>query len=120
MFSTHLSQSNTVPREYLYSGAGVLLIVGLLVAIASVASGEVKKAEMRESLLASQRSAAAYCVETMRGTALNGCLKQARADSYGTPSAVMAVAENTVFSLSVPGTPRAGEGFMPVSFGALR
>ena len=85
MFSAHLSRTNTMPREYIYFGAGVALVASLLIAIASVASGEVKKAAMRDSALNSQRSAAANCVETRRGAELNNCLRQARQDSNGDP-----------------------------------
>ena len=120
MFSTHLPRTNTVPREVIYFGAGVALLVSLLIAIASVASGEVKKAAMRDSALASQRSAAAYCVETRRGAALNSCLKLAWGeDSRAALSTTAAAADNTVYPRSA-GAKASGPGFMQSSIGNLR
>ena len=129
MFSTHLPRIHSVPREYIYFGVGMALVVSLLIAIASVASGEVQKAAMRDSALASQRSAAAYCVENRRGAELNSCLKQAWRDSSGdtvqvagtgnAPSRTVAVADNTVFLRNAP-TANAAQSFMQTSFGNLR
>lgn len=130
MFSTPLPRSNTGPRAYIYFGVGVLLVISLLIAIASVASGEVKKAAMRDSVLASQRSAAAYCVETRRGAQLNSCLKQAWRDSSGDPVQVagngnapprtMVAADNPGFGRSASITDASAQGFMQASFGNLR
>ena len=130
MFSTHLPRINTVPREYIYFGAGVVLVISLLITIASVASGEVKKAAMRDSTLASQRSAAASCVETRRGVELNSCLKQAWRDSSGdsvqvagngnAPSRTVAAAEATGFGRSATVANVSAQGFMPASFVNLR
>lgn len=129
MFSTHLPRIHSVPREYIYFGVGMVLVVSLLIAIASVASGEVKKAAMRDSALASQRTAAAYCVETRRGAELNSCLSQAWRDSSGeavqvatnhAPSRTIAVADGTVFSRGAPVANATSQGFMQVSLGNLR
>lgn len=129
MFSTHLPRMHSVPREYIYFGAGVVLVLSLLIAIASVASGEVQKAAMRDSTLASQRSAAAYCVETRRGAALNSCLKQAWRDSSGDPvqvagnsnlpSRTVAAADTGLGRNTSVGNASA-PGFMQASFGNLR
>ena len=130
MFSTHLPRIHSVPREYLYLGAGVVMVISLLFAIASVASGEVQKAAMRDTALASQRSAAAYCVETRRGADLNSCLKQAWRDSSGdpvqvagsgnAPSRTVAAAENTGFGRGAGVANASAQGFMQASFGYLR
>lgn len=130
MFSSHMPRINTVPREYIYLGVGVVLVVSLLIAIASVASGEVRKAAMRDSSLASQRSAAAYCVETRRGVELNTCLKQAWRDSSGdpvmadasgnAPSRTVAAADTNSFGRSAAVANVSAQGFIPASFGNLR
>jgi hypothetical protein len=110
-------------------GAGVALVVSLLIAIAAVASGEVNKAAMRDSTLASQRSAAAYCVETWGGAALNKCLKQAWRDASGdtVQVAVMgnvpsraAAAEASAFGRNANVTGTSAQGLMQASFGTLR
>ena len=130
MFSAHLSRTNTMPREYIYFGAGVALVASLLIAIASVASGEVKKAAVRDSALNSQRSAAANCVETRRGAELNNCLRQARRDSNGDPvqvagsdnepSKTVVSAENTGLGRSASVVDASGQGLIQASFGSQR
>ena len=130
MFSAHLPRINTIPREYIYFAAGVALVASLLIAIASVASGEVQKAATRDSALASQRSAAANCVETRRGAELNSCLRQAWRDSSGDPmqvssngkepSRTVAAAENTVLDRNASVVNASGQGLIQASFGSLR
>jgi hypothetical protein len=128
---THLPTYNTVPREYLYFGAGLVLVVSLLVAIAAVASGEVKKAQARDSLLASRNSAIAHCVETLRGAALNACMRQARAEQYndggGTTMAGSASGNGNgngsagaVVAGGAAMAPVGAMGLMPVTFNAVR
>lgn len=123
MFSAHLPQVNPIPREYLYLGAGVLLIVSLLAAIAVVAGGEVKKAKARDSLLASQQTAVAYCVETLRGAALSNCVRHARADMYN-DGAKSTLAGNEQAGAMLAGgqakVPADNMGMLPVSFSAVR
>jgi hypothetical protein len=130
MFSAHLPRTNTIPREYIYFGAGAALVASLLIAIASVASGEVQKAAMRDSALASQRSAAANCVETRRGADLSSCLRQARRNSSGDPTPVAgdgnepskteAAIENTGFGRNASVVNASGQGLIQASFGSLR
>ena len=130
MFSAHLSRTNTIPREYIYFVAGVALVASLLIAIASVASGEVKKAAMRDSALNSQRSAAANCVETRRGAELNNCLRQTRQDSNGDPVQVadshneppktVVSSENTGSGLSAGVVDESGQALTQTSFGNQR
>lgn len=125
MFSTHMPQVHTIPREYLFLGAGVVLMVSLLAAIAMVASGEVKKAQARNSLLASQQTAVAYCVETLRGAALSNCVRHARADMYndGAKSTLAGNGPAGAGAVMAGGQARAPAdnlGMMPVSFSAVR
>ena len=130
MFSAHLSRTNAMPREYIYFGAGVALVASLLIAIASVASGEVKKAAMRDFALNSQRSAAASCVETRRGADLNICLRQARQDSNADAMQAAGSANEppkTVVSLENTGSGRSeglvdasGQALTQTSFGSQR
>ena len=123
MFSTHMPQVNTIPREYLYLGAGVVLMVSLLAAMAMVAGGEVKKAQARDSLLASQQTAVAYCVETLRGAALSNCMRHARADVYS-DGAKSTLAGNEPAGAVLAGgrakAPADNMGLIPVSFSAVR
>lgn len=123
MFSTHMPQVNTVPREYLYLGAGVVLIVSLLAAIAMVASGEVKKAQARDSMLASQQTAVAYCVENLRGAALSNCMRHARAEVYNDGAKSTLAGNEPAGAVMAAGQTRApvdNMGMMPVSFNAVR
>lgn len=123
MFSTHMPQVNTIPREYLYLGAGVVLIVSLLAAVAMVAGGEVRKAQARDSMLASQQTAVAYCVETLRGAALSNCMRHARADVYNDgakPTLAGSDAAGAVMAGGQARAPADNIGLIPVSFGAVR
>ena len=130
MFSAHLSRTNAMLREYIYFGAGVALVASLLIAIASVASGEVKKAAMRDFALNSQRSAAASCVETRRGAELNNCLRQARQDSNADamqaagsdnePPKTVVSSENTGSGLSAGVVDASGQALTQTSFGNQR
>ena len=129
MFSAHLPRHPSVPREYLYLGVGMVLVISLLIAIASVASGEVRKAAMRDSTMASQRSAAANCMETQRGAALNSCVKQAWRDESDESVQVAGVgnessrtgvaADNSGLGRSTAANVTT-QGFMQASFGKLR
>ena len=112
MFSSHLQKVDSVPRDYFFLGGGLFLIVALLLAFAALAEGEMKKAQLRDSLDASQRSAVAYCVETLRGVALNNCVHQAKADNYGIDTS-MVVGNSAGFSRAVGG---AKPNFMPAGF----
>ena len=112
MFSNHLPKIDSVPRDYFFVGGGLFLIVALLLVFATVAEGAMEKAQRRDSLQASQRSAVAYCVETLRGVALNNCVHQAKADNYGIDTS-MVVGNSAGFSRAVGGSK---PGFMPAGF----
>ncbi|MBA4329832.1 MAG: hypothetical protein C0428_16525 [Polaromonas sp.] len=123
MFSSHLPKVHTVPREYLFAGAGLLLVVGMLVGIAMVAGGQVKKAEQREAMLASQRTAMVQCLETLGGAELNKCIIQAQAS----PDAVgrTTVADNSgsgsgSFSRNTAVSAGSSQGLIPVAFSTHR
>ncbi len=117
MFSSHLPMPKFVlAREHVYIGAAVLVLFVMLGGVASVAGNQVQKAQARESLLASQKSAVAHCMEVMRGVALNSCIQQARAEVDG--SQAMAVVSNT--SAFSRGTSGSTPGFAPVAFSAHR
>lgn len=120
MFSSNLPQVHTVPREIIFAGAGLLLVISLLVGMAMVASGQVKKAELRESMLASQRSAMVQCVETLGGTELNKCMMQAQAapDAVGRASTLADNSGN--FSRSTAVAAGSSQGFIPVAFSTHR
>ncbi|WP_395057100.1 hypothetical protein [Polaromonas sp.] len=119
MFSSHLPPVHNVPREYIFAGAGLMLVIGLLVGIAMVASGQVKKAELRESLLSSQRIAVVQCMETLGGVELNNCLIQARSEPDAASRTTLA--DNSVsFSRSTAVSAGSSQGLMPVAFSARR
>lgn len=119
MFSSHLPKIHTVPREYLFAGAGLLLVVSMLVGIAMVASGQVKKAELRESALVTQRIAMVQCVETLGGSELNKCIIQAKASPDGVGR--ITLADNSGgFSRSTAVSAGSSQGLIPVAFNARR
>lgn len=120
MLSTHWPKGNTVPREYLCLGAGLVIIMSMLIGIATVAGDQVKKAKMRDSLLTSQRTATIYCVETLRGEALNRCIQQAKADPYGTDKPTAVADSGIAFSSRALVVPSGNQGFMTVGFSARR
>ena len=73
MFSDHLRSANVdLAKPLLFLSAG-LVIASLLFAMVFVASGQVEKAQLRESTLASARAATAGCFESNRGAALKDC-----------------------------------------------
>lgn len=122
MFSSHLPKVHSIPREYIFAGVGLLLVVGMLMGIAKVASGQVQKAELRESVLASQRTAMVQCMETLGGTALNKCIIQAQA-SPEVAGRITTLADNSAgFSRSSNNVMAAGssQGFIPASFSTHR
>jgi hypothetical protein len=124
MFTYPLPPINNIPRQYFYVGAGIAVIFGLLIGIASVASGEVKKAQARESLLASQKSAMTYCVENLRGAAFSACMQQARAETYndGSRTSVANIAKNGAVLAGGPIDAPSGspQGLMSASFSTIR
>lgn len=123
MLSIPMPPVNAIPREYLYFGAGAVLMVSLLAAVAMVASGEVKKAQARDSMLASQQTAVAYCVATLRGAARSNCMRHARADMYNDGVKSTLAGKDPAGAVVAGGQARApadNTGMMPVSFSVVR
>lgn len=120
MFSSHLPKINPMQREHLLAGVGLVVVVSMLVAIAMVASGQVSKAQARESMLASQRTAITYCLETLRGAELNSCMVQARGDS-SEAMRTTTLADNTAgFSRSSSMGSSTAQGLIPAVFSTHR
>ena len=84
MFSDHLPKIDQNAARSLFVIAGALVMVCQLVAMVVVADGQVKKAEVRESQLQSQRLVVAQCLETARGVALSGCTDRGTSDNRQT------------------------------------
>lgn len=120
MFSSDLPSAPAVSREYLYAGVGLLLVAGLLVAIALVAGSQVDRAQRRSSLLASQGAAMASCVETQSGTARNTCMLQARAASHPAETLTTMVDNGPNFVRSAAVAPDNTQGLGSVGFSAQR
>lgn len=119
MFSSHLPRVHSVPREYIFAGVGLALVLTLLVGIATVASGQVRKAELREAMLSSQRTAMVHCLETLGGAELNKCIIQAKAS----PDVVVktTLADNSgSFSRSTSLSAGSSQGLIPVAFSVHR
>lgn len=119
MFSSHLPEAHTVPRHYLFAGAGLMLVVGMLVGIAMVAGGQVKKAELRESMLATQRTAMVQCMENLGGAELNKCIIQAQASPDDANRTTLAD-NSTSFTRSTAMAAGSSQGLIPVVFSAHR
>ncbi|MDQ3271578.1 MAG: hypothetical protein M3Q12_05335 [Pseudomonadota bacterium] len=119
MFTNHSPKIHSVPREYMFAGVGLLLVIGMLMGIAMVAGGQVKKAELRESTLATQRIAIAQCMETLGGAELNKCIIQAEASPAAGNRTTLA--DNTVsFTRSTAVAAGSSQGLIPVAFSAHR
>jgi hypothetical protein len=115
MFSSDLP-----PAPAVYAGGGLLLVAGLLVAIALVAGSQVDRAQQRSSLLASQSAAMAYCVETQSGTARNTCMLQARAVVHPAETLTTVVDNDPNFVRSAAVVPDNTQGLGFVGFSANR
>lgn len=78
MISDHFRKIDLISNRTLFLLAGGLVIVCQLVAMALVADGQVQKAQVRHSEVASQKLAFAQCVESGIYTSRQGCLLQVR------------------------------------------
>lgn len=105
MFSEHLQTRQGRNFRPLLLAAGAALIVCQLGAMAFLASGQVAKAEVRDSAMQQQRIAIAQCFENTLGAARRNCLPQAQAAGQGT------LAGNDVAASPA-------RGLMAVSFGS--
>jgi uncharacterized protein HemX len=121
MFSSHLPKHHTVSREYILAGVGLLLVAALLVGVGMVAGGQVKKAELRASMLASQQTAMLQCVGTLGGVELNKCIIEAQTAPDDTSRVITTLADNSVRpSRSSAISAGSSPGFLPVSFSTHR
>lgn len=120
MFSSHLPKIHSVPREYLFAGAGLALVVGMLIGIAMVATGQVKKAELRESMLASQRNATVQCLQSFGGAELNKCMIQAKASPEAVGRSTTLADNSGGFSRSTSVSAGSSQGLIPVAFSVHR
>ncbi len=121
MFSSHLPPVHHIPREYLFAGAGLVLVIAMLFGVAAVASGQVEKAELRHSMLVSQRVAIAQCVETFGGIELNKCVIQAQAAPADSGRTVTTLADNSGgFTRNHAMSAGASQGLIPVAFSTHR
>lgn len=80
MFSDPKRKIERTDKRSLLLLVGALVIVCQLLAMALLADGQVKKAELRESQLTAQRGAIVKCFETSTGFDLQGCMVDASAD----------------------------------------
>lgn len=78
MISGHFQKVHLINSRNLLLLAGMLLIIGQLVAVAMVADGQVKKAQGRNSDVASQKLVVAQCLESSVGSNRQACSRQAR------------------------------------------
>ncbi|MDO9405605.1 MAG: hypothetical protein Q7T87_16350 [Polaromonas sp.] len=114
MFSNHLTPVRSSRAGKVLLAVGTLAIAGQLGAVAMVAEGQVKKAELRQSRMAAERLAVAHCLESSVGANRHICLQQARAD-YGSELVLPVVSRNTAADVQAMAGMPASNGLMPVS-----
>ncbi len=78
MFSDHLQKLDRISGRSLFLMAGGLVIACQLVAMVMVADEQVRKAELRDSQLSSQRAAIARCFEGNTRAERQSCMLQVR------------------------------------------
>lgn len=119
MFSDHMQKIDTMRYKTMLGVAACLVILCQLIAMVLVVDGQVKKAEVRDTSLGSQRTAIAQCNETSPAAARQRCIEQATAASSGPGDPaqrlqVQALSDPERFDGS--GVPVGkGQGFMPAS-----
>lgn len=129
MFSDHLRKVDHTSGRTLLLIAAALVIVCQLVAMALVADGQVKKAELRESQLNFQRVALARCFEVNTRPDRHSCMQQASADTNNSAPATGFVSASADTTDEVPSgrwsgtqanafgaTPQATRGLISVAF----
>ena len=84
MFSDHLPKIDQTAGRHLLVIAGALVMVFQLLAMVAVADGQVKKAEVRESQMQSQRQVMAQCLESAKGAELSTCTTRVYSDNRQT------------------------------------
>ena len=102
MFSDHMRKIDNAGGRTLLIIAAALVITCQLVAMAMVADGQVKKAELRETNLTLQRVAMARCMEANPRADRESCLQQASADATRQTVATSYVSTATESAGEVP------------------
>ena len=114
MFSDHLPKSQRISNHHLFLIAAALVIVCQLVAIAMVAGGQVKRAELRESQLAAQKIALVSCFESSARFDRNNCTRYMQSENSTDASDHRIASNDSGFDASRSAD--SGTGFMNVSF----
>ena len=83
MFSDAMQKIDTMRYKTMLGVAACLVILCQLIAMVLVVDGQVKKAEVRDTSLGSQRTAIAQCNETSPAAARQKCIEQATAAPSG-------------------------------------
>ena len=118
MFSDHLPKIDHTARHNLFVIAAALVMVCQLVAMVVVADGQVKKAEVRESQMQSQRLVVAQCLENTKGAALSSCTAPVYSDNRQDSSMSQVDDRTEGRRQSTQGS--ANDGLMAVSFPTRR
>lgn len=115
MFSGHRQKVDRSGSKNLFVIAGALVILGQVGAMAMLADGQVKKAELRESQMTLQRVALAQCFESNLGTARSSCMSQLYNEDSSPLASGKSVSNNTMaIDGSVVRAP--AQGAMAVSY----
>ncbi|MBC7610779.1 MAG: hypothetical protein H7228_14610 [Polaromonas sp.] len=129
MFSEYMRKIDRTSGRNLLFIAAALVIVCQLVAMALVADGQVKKAEIRESQLSFQRVAMARCFEVKSRFDRDSCMQQVNAEAGNAAPVVSVVSASSDSADESPSRQRVGEqasafgsspettrGLIPVAF----
>ncbi|MEO6017947.1 MAG: hypothetical protein ABIP46_11880 [Polaromonas sp.] len=115
MLSDQFQKIERTSSRNLFLIAAGLVIICQLVAMAMVADGQVKRAELRQAQISAQNVALANCFETSTRFDRNSCMQRTQVDN--SPYAVNTVAGNGSDFGSTPSAGSVG-GLMNVSFAA--
>ena len=118
MFSDHLPKIDPTARHNLFVIAAALVMVCQLVAMVVVADGQVKKAEIRESQMQSQRLVVSQCLENTKGAASSSCTAPVYSDNRQDSSMSQVDDRTEERRQSTQGS--ANDGLMAVSFPTRR
>ena len=116
MFSDRLPKIDQTAGSNLFVIAGALVMVCQLVAMVVVADGQVKKAEVRESQMQSQRQVVAKCLESAQGAELSACTTQVYSDNRQVTT--LNQVKDSTQGLRRPASRSTMEDLMPMSFAA--
>ncbi len=116
MFSDHLPKIDQTSGRNLFVIAGALVMVCQLVAMVVVTDGQVKKAEVRESQMQSQRLVLAQCLENVNGAELFTCTAGVYSDNR--QAITLSPVDNSTQDRGQSASRSAIEGLMAVSFAA--